>query len=99
MTAVLGDPALELTHIREAFARVTAAIQACSDALEAKDAATELQSLVRDLIRQASEFRGDLAVRLMDEDGMTVTGLAAFLGVSRPRAYRIIAAAQERRSA
>ena len=89
-------PAGEMEHVREAFAKATAAIQAWPDALEARDAANELQLLTRDLQREASEFRGFLAAYLMDAHGMTITELASFLGVSRPRASQIISAARER---
>ena len=86
----------EMQHVREAFARAAAAIQAWPDAQEARDAATDLQALVGELQRQAADFRGYLAAYLMDAHGMTITELAAFLGVSRPRASQIISVARER---
>jgi ADP-ribose pyrophosphatase YjhB (NUDIX family) len=89
-------PAGEMEHVREAFAKATAAIHAWPSAREAMDSANKLQELVRDLQRDASEFRSFLAAYLMDAHGMTVTELAAFLGVSRPRASQIISAARER---
>jgi 8-oxo-dGTP diphosphatase len=85
-----------MARIREAFFRATAAIKAWPDAREAKDAAMALSDLTRDLQREAAEFRGHLAAYLMDYHGLTVTELAAFLGVSRPRASQIISAARER---
>lgn len=90
------SPSGEMTHIREAFAKAAAAIYAWPDAREARDAADELQALARDLQREAAEFRSHLAAYLMDTRGLTITELAAFLGVSRPRASQIIAAARER---
>lgn len=89
-------PEGEMTHIREAFAQATAAIYAWPDAAEARDATDALQELVADLRRQAAEFRGYLAAYLMDAHGLTVTELAAFLGVSRARASKIISAAREK---
>lgn len=85
-----------MNHIREAFARATTAIYAWPDAAEAKTAADDLQKLASDLRREAAEFRGRLAAYLMDAHGLSVTELAAFLGVSRPRASQIISAARER---
>ena len=85
-----------MAHVREAFALATAAIKAWPDAQAARDAADELQALVRDLQKEAADFRGYLAAYLMDAHGMTVTELAAFLGVSRPRASQIISAAREK---
>lgn len=90
------SPASEMAHVREAFARAAAAIQAWPDAQEARDAADELQKLVKDLQKEAADFRGFLAAYLMDTHGMTITELAAFLGVSRPRASQIISVARER---
>ena len=89
-------PGGEMAHIREAFARAAAAIQAWPDPQEARDAADDLQVLIKDLQREAAEFRGYLAAYLMDARGMTVTELAAFLGVSRPRASQIISVARQR---
>ncbi len=89
-------PEGEMTHIREAFAQATAAIYAWPDAAEARDAADSLQDLIGDLRRQAAEFRGYLAAYLMDAHGLTVTELAAFLGVSRARASQIISLAREK---
>jgi 8-oxo-dGTP pyrophosphatase MutT (NUDIX family) len=89
-------PAGEMAHMREAFARATAAIQAWPDAQEARDAAKELVELTRELQGQSADFRGYFAAYLMDTHGMTITELAAFLGVSRPRASQIISVARER---
>src|ERR1700683_1670419 len=85
-----------MAHVREAFAKATAAIKAWRNAQEARDAADDLRKLVMDLQREAADFRGYLAAYLMDTHGMTITELAAFLGVSRPRASQIIAVARER---
>ena len=89
-------PSSEMARIREAFARTAAAIQAWPNPREARAAVDDLQVLVKDLQREAAEFRGFLAAYLMDTHGMTVTELAAFLGVSRPRASQIISVARER---
>ena len=91
-----STPDGEMAHIQEAFSLATAAIYAWPDAQEARDAADRLLDLAVDLRRQAAEFRGYLAAYLMDVHGMTVTELAAFLGVSRPRASQIIAKAREK---
>jgi ADP-ribose pyrophosphatase YjhB (NUDIX family) len=89
-------PEGEMNHIREAFARSTAAIYAWPDAAEARKAADDLQKLANDLRREAAEFRGSLAAYLMDAHGLSITELAAFLGVSRPRASKIISLAREK---
>jgi 8-oxo-dGTP diphosphatase len=89
-------PAGEMARVREAFASATAAIYAWPNVQEAKEATKELQDLVKDLQREAAEFRGYLAVYLMDAHGLTQDELAAFLGVSRPRVSQIITAARKR---
>ena len=89
-------PEGEMNHIREAFAKATTAIYAWPDAAEARQAADDLQELINDLRGQAARFRGHLAAYLMDAHGLSVTELAAFLGVSRPRASQMISAARER---
>jgi 8-oxo-dGTP diphosphatase len=85
-----------MARIREAFFRATTAIHAWPDARQAMEAADQLQALARDLQREAAAARGHLAAYLMDAHGLTVTELAAFLGVTRPRASQIISAARER---
>lgn len=89
-------PAGEMAHMREAFARACAAIQAWPDAQEAKQSTDDLQGLVKQLVGEAADFRGFLAAYLMDTRGLTQEELAAFLGVSRPRVSQIIARARER---
>ena len=89
-------PDSEMARVREAFAMATAAIYAWPNPAEARDAADALRQLVLDLQRETASFRGYLAAYLMDAHGMTVTELAVFLGVSRPRASQIISAARER---
>lgn len=89
-------PDSEMARVREAFAMATAAIYAWPNPAEARDAADALRHLILDLQRETAGFRGYLAAYLMDAHGMTVTELAVFLGVSRPRASQIISAARER---
>jgi 8-oxo-dGTP diphosphatase len=89
-------PAGEMAHVREAFARATAAIYAWPDAQEAKESTRELQELVKDLQRQTAAFRGYLAAYLMDAHGLTQEELAAFLGVSRVRVSQMISAARKK---
>ena len=86
----------EMAHVREAFAKATAAIYAWPDAREARDAVKRLQALTLDLQHEAADFRGHLAAYLMDTHGMTMEELAAFLEVSRPQASKIISKAREK---
>ena len=89
-------PEGEMNRVREAFALATAAIYAWPNPAEARDAADELHEITRQLQSEASAFRGHLAAYLMDAHGMSITELAAFLGVSQPRASQIISAARKK---
>ena len=92
-----STPAGEMAHMREAFARATAAIQAWPDAQEAIQAIDDLQDLVdKDLHREAAEFRGYLVAYLMDSRGLTQAEMAAILGVSRVRVSQITKKWRER---
>jgi 8-oxo-dGTP diphosphatase len=85
-----------MAHLREAFARAAAAIKAWPNATEAWAAANELTELVGELRSEAAGFRGYLAAYLLDYHNVTITELAAFMGVSRPRASQIVKAAREK---
>lgn len=89
-------PAGEMTQVREAFARATAAIKAWPSATEAWQSADELTKLTRDLYSEAAGFRGYLAAYLLDYHQVTITELAAFMGVSRARASQMIKQAREK---
>ena len=92
-----STPAGEMAHMREAFARATAAIQAWPDAQEAIQAIDDLQDLVdKDLHREAAEFRGYLVAYLMDSRRLTQEEMAAILGVSRVRVSQITKKWRER---
>jgi 8-oxo-dGTP pyrophosphatase MutT (NUDIX family) len=89
-------PQGEMTHIREAFARATAAIKAWPDPTEAWQAANDLTGLAAELRGEAAEFRSYLAAYLLDYHGVTITELAAFMGVTRTRASQLITRAREK---
>jgi 8-oxo-dGTP diphosphatase len=92
-----GDsPDEQMTRMREAFTRATAAIYAWPNATEAWQAANTLADLVGQLRAEAADFRGYLAVYLRDYHGVTIEELAAFMGVTRQRASQIIARAREK---
>jgi 8-oxo-dGTP pyrophosphatase MutT (NUDIX family) len=91
-----STPASEMNQVREAFARAAAAIKAWPSATEAWQAANELADLAGQLRGEAAEFRGYLAAYLLDYHNVTVTELAAFMGVSRARASQMIKQAREK---
>lgn len=89
-------PEGEMTHIREAFFRATAAIHAQPSARDAQEATRALADLMRELQGEAAAFRAYEAACLMDTHGLTRAELAAFLDVSGPRVSQIISAARKR---
>ena len=86
----------EMAHIREAFARATAAIHAWPNAQEAQEATKALADLMRDLQRETAEFRAYEAACLMDSHGLTRDELAAFLGVTPTRVSQMVSAARKK---
>lgn len=90
------EPEGAIAKIREAFALATAAIYAWPSATESWKAANDLGELTRQLQQEAAGFRGYLAAYLADYHGLTITELAAFMGVSHQRASQIIALAREK---
>lgn len=90
------SPDSEITRIREAFAKATAAIKAWPDTAEAWRAANALGDLTRDLQGEAADFRGFLAAYLLDSRQASVAELAAFMGVTPQRASQLITRAREK---
>lgn len=84
-----------MTHLREAFAQATAAILAWPSPTEAWEAANKLTDLIGELRGEAAGFRGYIAAYLLDYHRVTITELAAFMGVSRARASQIVAKARK----
>ena len=91
-----STPAGERAHIREAFARCTAAIQAWPNATEAWQELRETTDLINDLRSEIADFRAYLAAYLADYHGLTVGELAAFMGTSSARASQLITRARKR---
>jgi 8-oxo-dGTP pyrophosphatase MutT (NUDIX family) len=91
-----STPDGEMARMREAFALATAAIMAWPNATEAWQAADALTELIKVLRSEAADFRGYLATYLLDYHGVTIAELAAFMGVSPPRASQIITRARKK---
>jgi 8-oxo-dGTP pyrophosphatase MutT (NUDIX family) len=83
-----------MAHMREAFALACAAIRAWPNATEAWQAADELTELIRQLRTEAADFRGYLAAYLQEYHGLSTVEMAAFMGVTAPRASQIITRAR-----
>jgi 8-oxo-dGTP diphosphatase len=87
-------PAGERAHMREAFARCCAAIQAWPNATEAWQELRETTDLINNLRSEIADFRAYLAAYLLDYHHVTIAELAAFMGVSRARASTLITRAR-----
>ena len=86
----------EITVVREAFARATAAIQAAPDAEQSFQDATALGDLAKQLEGEMADFRAFLAARLADTHALSMGELAKLLGMSRSRAAQLVAAGRSK---
>jgi 8-oxo-dGTP diphosphatase len=84
-------PEGEMEHLREAFARATAAIRAQAREADAWRYANDLADLVKELSGEAAKFRAWIAWFLHDYHRVTIEELAAFMGVTRARASQLVA--------
>jgi 8-oxo-dGTP diphosphatase len=86
----------EIQHIREAWLRASEAIHAWPDPDQAFADTTALSELGREIMNEAAAFRGYVAAYLVDSGSLTITEVAGRLGVTRPRASKIVSDARER---
>lgn len=91
-----STPDGEMAHLREAFARATAAIKAWPNATEAWRDANALSELLRELTGEAADFRAYLVAYLLDYHGVTHEELAAALDITRARVGQLAKRAQEK---
>lgn len=86
----------EMQVIRAAFARAVAAVHAAPDAQQAFREATALGEMAKQLEREAADFRGYLAARMLDSNALNLGQLAGILGISRSRAAQLVAAGRRK---
>jgi 8-oxo-dGTP diphosphatase len=87
----------ELTVIREAVARIGAAIQSDPDVAQAFADATALEKLGSEISREASDFRGWFASYLTDSRGITQSQLADWSGLTPGRIGQLVRAGRKRK--
>lgn len=90
------SPAGELAHLRETFARLTAAIYAWPNPTEAWEAIKELGDVTQGLTSETAAFKGYYAAHVQDRYGLTNEELATWMGVSRQRVSQILNEARKR---
>ena len=89
------DVTSELDAIRGAFAKAAAAIWATYDPDEAWRQSAELGNLVRELESDSATLRAKVAAEMKRTGGLTLTDLAARLGVSLTRAAQLAKAGKQ----
>ena len=82
--------AREMAKIKQSVARAASAIQAWPDVLQAFNDASELGNLGRRISKEAAEFRGWLAARMVDDRGMSQSQLAEILGMTPGRVGQLV---------
>jgi 8-oxo-dGTP diphosphatase len=91
------DVRREMTRIREAVARIGAAMQSDPDAANAFRDATALEQLGSEISDGASDFRVWFAAELADERHIPQTRLAGILGLSPGRVGQLVRAGRQRK--
>lgn len=87
-------PDRALDGLAEAFTTAVAVIQSQPDGRQAFRAATDLLASLRTAIRDARQLRATLALRITEDEKLSLAGLADRLSVSRGRAQQLTEAAK-----
>jgi hypothetical protein len=88
-SAEQSTPEQALARLRDAFAEAVAVIQAEADGRKAFQDATELANLLRAWSGDAARVRADVALRIAEDEKLSLAGLADRLSVSRGRAQQL----------
>lgn len=78
--------------IRDAYQEAEGEALAESSSRRAYAKASALRDVLDDLVGTAAELRAEMAYRLMNEEGLSVSQLAERLGVSKARAGQLAVA-------
>lgn len=87
-------PDRALAQLTEAFADAVAVIRSQLDSRNAFQAATDLVALLRTATKDAGQLRAALALRIAEDEKLSLAGLADRLSVSRGRAQQLTEAAR-----
>jgi len=82
--------AVALASLRDAYEQAVAAIHGDSQAQHAFESATALADLLRQLAENAASLRARAAARIAAEEKLSLSVLAARIGVSKARADQLI---------
>jgi hypothetical protein len=89
-----GDPGAALDKLADAFERAVRVISRQTDPQEAFDAATRLADAMREAGETAADLRAQTAVRIWEEEKVSLAGLAERIGVSKARAGQLVQSAR-----
>ncbi len=79
-----------LTTLRGAYDKTVTVIQATPDSRQAFQEATELARVLGEWSQQAARLRSAAAVRIAEDEQLSLAGLANRLSVSRSRAQQLM---------
>jgi hypothetical protein len=79
-----------LTTLRGAYDKTVTVIQAIPDSRQAFQEATELARVLGEWSKQAAKLRAAAAVRIAEDEQLSLAGLANRLSVSRSRAQQLM---------
>jgi hypothetical protein len=82
--------AVALASLRDAYEQATAVIHGDSQAQHAFESATALADTLRQLAENAASLRARTAARIATEEKLSLSVLAARIGVSKARADQLI---------
>jgi hypothetical protein len=84
-----------LASLRDAYEQAAAAIHKDSQAQHAFESATALADTLRQLAENAASLRARTAARIAAEEKLSLSVLAARIGVSKQRADQLIKSAKD----
>ena len=87
--------AVALASLRDAYERAAAVIHRDSQAQHAFESSTALADMLRQLAEYAASLRARTAARIAAEEKLSLSVLAARIGVSKQRADQLIKSAKD----
>lgn len=88
------EPEAAINALTSAFQGVVSAVEAVADPQRAYEYATRLADLMRELHEAAVALRPKAAVRIWEEEKISLASLAARIGVSKARAGQLVQSAR-----
>src|SRR5258707_15418385 len=90
--------AAALAHLDRAVAAALDAVEESHGPVAQSVAAMELARALQEHGKVVAALRGELAARIADDDSLSMSELAATLGISKSRAHQLVRAARNARA-